>query len=222
MGILDEAIGFAARAHAGQPRKGTDLPYIWHPLAVGRLLQDFGCPEEVIVAGILHDTTEDTGVTLAELTERFGDRVAGIVRGCAEPDKSLPWETRKAHTLEVLPKSSMKVRLVAAADKIDNLRSIAAALTDIGEVVWTRFRRGREQQEWYYRGVARAVAEGPGGDHPLFGMLAREVAAIFGPGSRKARGSRSRQRRLVEVKPEGPQSKARVGRTRIRSAGGGR
>lgn len=181
MGLLAEAIAFAARAHAGHYRKGTDVPYIWHPLAVGKLLQDAGCDEEVVVAGLLHDTTEDAGVTLAQVMERFGERVADIVRGCSEPDKSLPWEQRKTHTIRALPTAPLEVRLVAAADKIDNLRSIAADLEKVGEKVWARFRRGREQQEWYYRGVAEAVRVQPGADHQLFQMLAREVKTVFAP-----------------------------------------
>lgn len=180
MGMLEDAIAFAARAHAGHIRKGTDVPYIWHALAVGKLLQDAGCDEVVVVAGILHDTVEDTGVTLAELAERFGDRVADIVRGCSEPDKSLPWEERKQHTISSLPGAALEVRLVSAADKIDNLRSIATNRQLHGENVWERFRRGREKQEWYYRGVAQAVRVDPGQDHPLFAALVREAAAVFG------------------------------------------
>ena len=181
MGVIEEAIAFAARAHAGQRRKETELPFIWHPLAVGRLLQDEGFPEPVVAAGILHDTVEDTTVVLAEVRERFGDEVAEIVDGCTEPEhKTRPWEERKRHTIEFMRTASIEVRVVAAADKIDNLRAIAVDLGRVGEQVWKRFKRGREQQEWYYRRVAAAIREN--GETPaIFDLLDAEVARVFGP-----------------------------------------
>src|SRR5438045_7386901 len=98
--MIDLAIEVAARAHYGQVRKGTDIPYISHPYAVGMMLARAGCPEEVIAAGILHDTVEDTYITLEYLRETFGEQVTLIVEGCSEPDHgSAPWEVRKAHSL---------------------------------------------------------------------------------------------------------------------------
>ena len=121
MAVIEEAIAFAAKYHAGQTRKGSSIPYIWHPLAVARLLLDHGCDDPVVVAGLLHDLVEDTPVTSGEITERFGGEVASIVDGCSEPDKSLSWEKRKRGTLAKLPGAPQEVRLVSAADKIDNL-----------------------------------------------------------------------------------------------------
>lgn len=155
--MIDEALEFAARAHEGQVRKGTDIPYIAHPAAIGVMLARAECDDEVVAAGILHDTVEDTQVTLAELRERFGERVASIVEGCSEPDRWRSWEERKEHTLAYLPSAPREVRMVSLADKLHNARSIlrGARLGEAG--VWTRFKRGREQQEWYYRGLVAAL-----------------------------------------------------------------
>ena len=181
MGVIEEAIAFAALAHAGQRRKKTDLPFIWHPLAVGRLLQDEGFGEVVVAAAVLHDTVEDTPVTLDEIRARFGSDVAAIVDGCTEPEhKTREWEDRKRHTIEFMRTAPFEVRVVAAADKIDNLRAIVIDLGRIGEQVWTRFKRGRDQQEWYYRNVAAAIRAN-GEAATIFDVLDFEVARVFGP-----------------------------------------
>ncbi len=96
--MIDKAIQFAAIAHEGQYRKGTNIPYIIHPVSVGFLLQSIGCDEEVIVAGLLHDTVEDTDTELDDIKREFGERVASLVFSASEPDKTLTWEERKIHS----------------------------------------------------------------------------------------------------------------------------
>ena len=155
--MLDNALAVAALAHDGQVRKGTDIPYVTHPFAVGLMLAQAGYPEEIIAAGILHDTVEDTDITLDYLREHFGDKVTDIVEGCSEPDKSAPWEVRKQHTLDYLRQAPWEVRLVACADKVHNLRTMLAEEKRIGEAIWTRFNRGREKQEGYYRGLVESL-----------------------------------------------------------------
>ena len=102
---IEEAIEIAAEAHQGQYRKGTNTPYITHPYAVGLILMEAGCPEAVIIAGILHDTVEDTDLTLEFIRERFGDAIANIVDGCSE-DKALRWRARKTERIEALRSAS--------------------------------------------------------------------------------------------------------------------
>jgi (p)ppGpp synthase/HD superfamily hydrolase len=180
--LLDLAIETAARAHAGQVRKGTDIPYISHPYAVGMMLARAGASEEVIAAGILHDTVEDTYLTLDWIRDNFGEKVAMIVEGCSEPGHgSEPWEARKAHTLEYLRAAPWEVRLVACADKLHNVRAIAAAREAIGEDVWTRFKRGRAQQEWYYRGLVDSLCGQPvdGKEIPFCAEFRDEVEKLF-------------------------------------------
>jgi (p)ppGpp synthase/HD superfamily hydrolase len=181
MGLIEQAIAFAARAHEGQRRKKTELHFIWHPLAVARLLQDEGFPESVVAAGVLHDTVEDTAVALEEIRGLFGNEVAEIVDGCTEPEhKTRPWEERKQHTIEFMRTAPFEVRVVAAADKIDNLRAITADLGRVGEDVWARFKRGREKQAWYYREVAKSIRKN-GEAAAIFDLLDAEIARVFGP-----------------------------------------
>ena len=182
MTAIFDAIELAARAHRGQCRKGTNIPYMVHPLAVAKILIDAGCPEDVVVAGILHDTVEDTPLSLDEIRNRFGEAVARIVEGASEPDKSKPWEARKAHTIESLKTASEAVLLVSCADKIENLEAIREDGERVGKEVWARFRRGREQQEWYYRSVFAVLEErltaGPG--LSLVSQLKEALAEVFG------------------------------------------
>jgi len=182
MSAIFDAIEFAARAHRGHFRKGTEIPYIVHPLAVAKILIDAGCPEDVVVAGILHDTVEDTPVSLDEIRHGFGDAVARIVEGASEPDKSKPWEERKAHTIESLKTAPEGVLLVSCADKIENLDAIREDREQLGEAIWGRFKRGRDHQAWYYRSVLAVLAErltgAPG--LPLVHRLGKAVEEVFG------------------------------------------
>jgi (p)ppGpp synthase/HD superfamily hydrolase len=177
--LLDKAIVFAAKAHAKQTRKGTDIPYISHPYAVGMYLLKAGCAAEVVAAGILHDTLEDTETTHEELAETFGVRVADLVKAASENDKSLPWEARKRHTIDKLKEASLEEIQVIVADKLHNLRSIRDDLAVHGERVWERFKRGRSEQHWYYAEIAKALAPRKA-EFGLIGELEREVAAVFG------------------------------------------
>lgn len=150
MSMLHEAILFSANAHAGQKRKGTDIPYITHPFEVAQILTEAGCGEPLIVAGLLHDTLEDTHVTAGEIESRFGPEVLALVQSDSE-DKSLSWEERKEHTIRYLRKSASREELLlACADKLSNLRSIKADYQTDGDRIWARFNRGKEQQSWYY------------------------------------------------------------------------
>ena len=179
--MIEEAIELAAQAHQGQLRKATETPYVSHPYAVGMMLALAGCPEELIAAGILHDTVEDTYVILDHIRERFGERVAALVEGCSEPDKSASWEERKRHTLEYLRTAAWEVRVVSCADKLHNIRTIRMAYEQIGDDVWGRFKRGRGEQEWYYRGLVESLCSAPadGREVPFCEELRVEVDRLF-------------------------------------------
>jgi (p)ppGpp synthase/HD superfamily hydrolase len=178
MSLIDVAIEFAAKARSSQFRKGTDIPYISHPYGVGLILQQAGCGEEEIIAGILHDTIEDTAVTEEDIQSVFGASVLLIVKGCSEPNKEASWEERKEHTLEYLKQAHLSVRQVSCADKLHNLRSIKRDLADRGESAWGKFKRGRDAQKWYYTGVVESL--GYSGTFPLLEELRVEVEAVFG------------------------------------------
>jgi len=155
---IEEAIEVAAEAHQGQYRKGTRTPYITHPYAVGLILMEARCSEAMIVAGILHDTVEDTDLTLEFIQEHFGAYVAGIVDGCSE-NKALRWRARKTERIEALRSASPEVCTVTCADKLHNLRTIISEYDVIGDAVWERFHGGVEDQAWYYRSVLAAISE---------------------------------------------------------------
>jgi len=130
--MIDLAIEVAVRAHQNQVRKGTDIPYITHPMAVGIILAKAGCSDDVIIAGILHDTVEDTPITLDYIRDIFGKKVSMLVEGASEPDKSLPWEERKEHMVNYLKTAPLAVRLVACADNLHNIRTIATEHEKMG------------------------------------------------------------------------------------------
>lgn len=151
---LYDAIEVAARAHHRQVRKGTEIPYIVHPLAVAGLLIRAECPEHMIIAALLHDVLEDTPLTVEAIQSNFGRKVSGLVTELSEPDKKAPWEKRKAHTIQYLAdKASEEVLVVSLADKLDNLRAIREGLESGGEIFWERFNRPREKQKWYYESL---------------------------------------------------------------------
>jgi hypothetical protein len=117
-----------------------------------------GYAEAVIIAGILHDTVEDTDLTLEFIRERFGDVIANIVDGCSE-DKVLRWRARKTERIEALRTASPEICIVTCADKLHNLRTIISEYDLIGDAVWDRFHGGVEDQAWYYRSILGAIAD---------------------------------------------------------------
>lgn len=157
--MLFKAIEFAAKAHAGQYRKSTRIPYIVHPIAVAEILIEAGCSEEVATAGVLHDTVEDTPVTLDDLKREFGERVAELVAGASEPDKRQSWEIRKQHTLDFLQTADYDILMLICADKLHNLRSVRHDLEKHGDTVWDRFSRPIEKQRWYFESLADAFED---------------------------------------------------------------
>ena len=180
--MIDMAIEVAAKAHQNQFRKGTDIPYITHPLAVGIILAKAGCSDDVIIAGILHDTVEDTSITLDYIRDTFGNKVSTIVEVVSEPDKSLAWEERKQHTLNFLEGAPPEVRFVALADKLNNIRAIASDYVEMGEEFWERFNRGKDAQKWYYQGLVQALRDDSADEayQTIHRQFAQEANEVFG------------------------------------------
>lgn len=177
---FDEALAYASRLHRTQVRKGTKIPYVSHLMAVTALALDSGADEDTAIAALLHDAVEDQGgaPVLTDIRERFGDRVAEIVDACSETDvdPKPPWRERKETYLEHLRSNrDGAVALVVAADKLHNVQSIVVDLQEQGEIVWTRFNASREEQLWFYRAVADALAAQPGAPRRLTGLLQNAV-----------------------------------------------
>jgi len=164
MNKISLATMLAIEAHKNQFRKSSNTPYILHPLEVGTTLFKYGCSDELIIAGILHDTLEDTEVTQENLLKMFGKEITNLVLDCSEPDKKLTWEKRKHHTIDNIKNLSMNSKLVMCADKLSNLKSILKDYETMGEELWKRFNRGKKKQIWYYTNIAKQLDK----SHPLF------------------------------------------------------
>lgn len=177
MNVVEKALQVASKVHRKQCRKNTDIPYITHPVAVGMLLMKAGYGEDLIAAGILHDTVEDTALTLADIEREFGPEIAEIVEGCSEPNKSLPWKVRKEHTIAFLKTAKADIRVVACADKLHNIRSIIKDYEQLGDLIWDRFNAGKEDQEWYYINIVKSLGEQS--TFPLLNELETEVELLF-------------------------------------------
>jgi len=150
---------YAMKAHSGQYRKGTRIPYIYHPLNVGRILFENEYSNEIVIAGFLHDTVEDTPVSFNDINSVFGEYVAFLVENATEEDKNDTWENRKNQTIEKLKTAQEDVLALSCADKLDNIRSIHQDYNRIGEELWKRFNRSKEKQRWYYTSLASVFNE---------------------------------------------------------------
>ena len=154
---FSEALVFGCRLHADQRRKVFGEPYVAHLLAVAALVLEHGADEDEAIAALLHDAIEDQGGPAAreQIRRRFGPRVEAIVDGCTDTDTTPkpPWRQRKEAFLARLADAAPSVRLVTAADKLDNARSLVRAYRKLGESLWTHFRGGREGTLWYHRAV---------------------------------------------------------------------
>jgi GTP pyrophosphokinase len=155
---FDHALAYAARIHRGQLRKDTGIPYISHLLAVTAIALEHGATETEAIGAVLHDAAEDAGGLrqIAAIKRKFGPRVAAIVAGCSDTfvTPKPPWKERKTAYLAHLRKASASVQLVSASDKLHNIRSIAADLELVGEMLWERFSSSKADTLWYYRSLA--------------------------------------------------------------------
>lgn len=158
--MVDKAIEFATRAHAGQFRKGTKRPYIVHPVEVGDIVATMTRDEEIISAAVLHDTIEDCeGISQELLAKEFSERVALMVVQESE-DKSKSWMERKQATIEHLRTAPKEVQMIGLADKLSNMRDIDRDYPVVGEELWNRFRmKDKETIGWYYKGVRDALQD---------------------------------------------------------------
>lgn len=158
-----KALQLAAQLHRLQMRKGTNIPYFSHLLAVCALVLEDGGDEDEAIAALLHDAVEDQGgeETLSVIHEQFGDRVAEIVRGCSDSFgvPKPPWKERKEAHLGHLCNTSSGVWRVSLADKLHNARTIVRELHTQGEAIWKKFNGGKEGTLWYYREFVAILKE---------------------------------------------------------------
>jgi GTP pyrophosphokinase len=133
-------------------------------MGVASLVLEFGGDEDLAIAALLHDVVEDCGGApmLKEVKRRFGSRVAKIVDGCTDSDTvpKPPWRGRKESYIRHLKSADAETRLVSAADKLNNVRSILSDYRDVDESIWDRFNGGREGTLWYYRALVQEFKRG--------------------------------------------------------------
>ena len=159
-----EALTYAANLHAAQVRKGTDVPYVSHLVAVCSLVLEDGGNEDQAIAALLHDAIEDQprqGKTAKEIERKFGARVLGIVEACTDAmtHPKRPWIERKTEYVARARTHSPEARRVSLADKLHNTRSILTDLRQIGDAVWDRFNATPAEILWYYRSLAGVYSE---------------------------------------------------------------
>ena len=157
--MIHRAAAYAAKAHEGALRKGSNMPYIVHPKEVAALTAAMGGNQEAIAAAYLHDVIEDAGVTYEELKEEFGRRVADLVLAESE-DKTKTWIERKQATVDRLRTAVREEKRITFADKLSNLRSTAEDYLAMGDVIWQKFRqKDKVMHAWYYRSVFESFGD---------------------------------------------------------------
>lgn len=174
--LLHKAIEYAAIQHRNQYRKGTDTPYIVHPMEVLQILAANDCNENVQIAGVLHDTVEDTDSTIEDIEMLFGHDVAELVASDTE-DKSLPWLERKEQALAKVKDESTEAKQLLCADKLANIKSVYYDKRIVGDNVWSRFKGSPSQTEWYYKAVLTALKEL--GETKMYKELVYYVSLVF-------------------------------------------
>ena len=163
--LLDRAILFAVKAHAGTERRGKGFPYIVHPMEAMEIVATITPDQELLAAAALHDTVEDTDVTVEQIREEFGERIANLV--ASESDIMIEgqteeesWHARKQAAIDRLAHASRDAKIVALGDKLSNMRAIARDYAEQGDKLWDLFHaKDPKDHEWHYRGLAASLSE---------------------------------------------------------------
>ena len=163
--LLDRAIVFAVRAHAGTERRGKGFPYIVHSMEAVEIVATMTSDQELLAAAALHDTVEDTSTTIEQIRAEFGDRVAALVATESdEPHQSGDsienWRARKQAAIDRIVSAPLDSKMVALGDKLSNMRAIARDYAKQGDKLWNLFHsKDRKDHEWHYRGLANALSD---------------------------------------------------------------
>ena len=175
-----DAFALAFELHQNHNRKGSDIPYITHLMAVSSLVGEYGGTEDQMIAALLHDAIEDQGGPEAreKIRAHFNDHIVRLVDACTDTDEDPkpPWRHRKEKHLKSIESASDEVRLIIAADKLHNVRSIMIDLRERGQEVWSIFSGKRKGSLWYYREIVNALAHE--WDHPILSALADDVQML--------------------------------------------
>ena len=184
--LLDRAIVFAVKAHHNTERRGKGFPYIVHPMEAVEIVATITSDQELLAAAVLHDTVEDTEVTVEQLRAEFGDRIADLVyaesdrftEGVGEEDS---WHDRKQAAIDRLASASHDAKVVAMGDKLSNMRAIWRDYQEKGDELWNIFHvTDKASHEWHYRGLAASLSELR--DTFAYKEFVRLVDEVFGEG----------------------------------------
>lgn len=181
---IQKAIKYAIDVHKGQTRKGKpNEPYVTHPLSIGMILARCNADEDILIAGILHDTIEDCkpygSITKEIIAKNFGANVARMVDDVTEQDKSLPWAVRKQRALEHVPHMGKDSLMVKSADVLHNLQDQIADYEEEGEDMFKRFNATKSQQlERYQKLLTELEKAYP--KNPLLPELKEAVNKVTG------------------------------------------
>lgn len=180
MELKKEVLKFACIAHDGQVRKSDiDKPYIIHPIDVANKLEKYGFNDEVICGGILHDVVEDTCYTMTDIKRKFGKDICSFVDGASEDDKTLSWEERKQATIDKLKYLDLQHKAIACCDKLSNLEDISILFGKKGYVDFSAFKRGFEQQKWYYNNIYESLIYNEDSNLEMFCDLKKLINLVF-------------------------------------------
>lgn len=183
MTLFSQAIAYAASMHDGAIRKGTDIPYIVHPMEAAAIAAALTTDQAVLAAAVLHDVIEDCGVSEEELAARFGTRVAQLVAAVTQlhrGDKRETWESRKREALDGIAAGDRDVRIIVLSDKLSNMRAIHRDYHRLGPALFARFNQhDPAKHAWYYRGC-RDLLEEELGDSEAFEELRMHIEEVFG------------------------------------------
>ena len=181
--VLDRAIVFATKVHKGQFRKGTEIPYILHPMEAAAIVGTMTTDNEIIAGAVLHDVVEDTDTTVQQVQELFGERVSKLVAAESEDKREnlsaeSTWKIRKQETLDHLKTAPIDVKMITLGDKLSNIRAINRDYNTIGDTFWQRFnQKDKNEHYWYYQSIADCLKEL--NEYPAYKEYCELVKKIF-------------------------------------------
>lgn len=183
--FVDKAIKFAVDAHSYTERRGKGFPYVIHTLEAMEIVASITNDPELLAAAALHDTVEDTDVTVDVIRREFGDRIATLVQaesdemvaGVSEEDS---WRGRKQAAINRLAVASHDAKIVAMGDKLSNMRAIARDYHRDGDKLWSLFHApgGKADHAWHYRGLAASLSELEGTE--AYREFKKAIEDVFG------------------------------------------
>lgn len=176
--LIERAMRLAARAHLGQTRKESNLPYLMHPGMVALILAKHGFGAEVLAGALVHDVLEDTEVGEIEMQEELGEEVLAFVKAVSY-DQALSWEDARVAYVESVRKAPEGAKAISVADKIHNAQSLILGHQAQGKGIWSNFTRPRDKKLWFEEEMLKMLRES--WRHPLveeYAALVEELKAL--------------------------------------------